>query len=170
MRLLFLIPLTTGIIFSYLAYTTSEDITYLTGVLAAFSLLLSLILAPWQLQLVLLLLILLSATQFWRRFSNQGEVEIEEQSANNKTQQPQKTINEPIPAANPSTLRKYRGITYDSEIKDHSQQPDEQELNGKYRGVSVKIQHSPQTPTLNNSKLELKYRGASVISDKDQGS
>ena len=58
MPLFFLIPLCTGLVTGYLFKKSSDEIAYLAGVFAAISLILSLILAPWQIQLGLLILVL----------------------------------------------------------------------------------------------------------------
>lgn len=56
MYLIFLIPLMTGLVAGYISYTANDEITYLTGTATVISLLVSLILAPWPLQLLILLL------------------------------------------------------------------------------------------------------------------
>lgn len=65
MRLFFLIPLTTGLLSSYVSLTNKEDISYIFGVIAGGSLILSLILAPWEIQLLILLLVIVNIRQLW---------------------------------------------------------------------------------------------------------
>nr|ADN13378.1 conserved hypothetical protein [Gloeothece verrucosa PCC 7822] len=56
MYLVFLIPLITALVTGYIAYTANDEITYLTGAVTVIFLLVSLILAPWPVQLLILLI------------------------------------------------------------------------------------------------------------------
>lgn len=60
MPLSFLVPLFTGLLTGYLVKQTNDEIAYIGGVFAIICLILSLILAPWQIQLILLVLVLVS--------------------------------------------------------------------------------------------------------------
>ncbi|BAY75011.1 MAG: hypothetical protein RMY28_014700 [Nostoc sp. ChiSLP01] len=57
MALFFLIPLCTALATGYLFKKSSDEIAYLAGVFAAISLILSLVLAPWQIQFALLIVV-----------------------------------------------------------------------------------------------------------------
>lgn len=57
MNLVFLIPLATCLFTGYLCQKCPGEIAYLTAIVAVVSLILSLILAPWQLQLLIILLV-----------------------------------------------------------------------------------------------------------------
>lgn len=57
MSLLFLIPLTIGLVTGYVSKCLTDEEASLLGLASAISLGLSLVLAPWQIQLLLLLLI-----------------------------------------------------------------------------------------------------------------
>jgi type IV secretory pathway TrbD component len=57
MPLFFLIPLCTALATGYLFKKSNDEIAYLAGVFAAISLILSLVLAPWQLQFGLLIMV-----------------------------------------------------------------------------------------------------------------
>ncbi|MHC5596836.1 MAG: hypothetical protein ACYTXC_12990 [Nostoc sp.] len=59
MPLFFLIPLCTALATGYLFKKSSDEIAYLAGVFAAISLILSLVLAPWQIQFGLLIIVLI---------------------------------------------------------------------------------------------------------------
>ncbi|QKQ72484.1 hypothetical protein [Nostoc sp. TCL240-02] len=59
MPLFFLIPLCTALATGYLFKKSTDEIAYLAGVFAAISLILSLILAPWQIQFGLLIAVLI---------------------------------------------------------------------------------------------------------------
>lgn len=60
MYLPFLIPLTTAIVAGYIFKNSADEMAYLTGLVTLVSLILSLVLAPWQLQLLVLMLVLVS--------------------------------------------------------------------------------------------------------------
>ena len=66
MPLFFLIPLCTALASGYLFKKCSDELAYLTGVLTIVSLVLSLVLAPWQIQLVLLIVVLLTTNKLLR--------------------------------------------------------------------------------------------------------
>ena len=54
MRLLFLLPLTTSLISGYLCKKSDDEMAYLTATATVVSLILTLVLAPWQVQLMVL--------------------------------------------------------------------------------------------------------------------
>jgi ABC-type enterochelin transport system permease subunit len=58
MLLFLLIPLCTALATGYLFKKSTDEIAYLAGMFAAISLILSLVLAPWQIQLGLLIIVL----------------------------------------------------------------------------------------------------------------
>ncbi len=60
MALSFLIPLFTGLITGYIFKKGVDEITYFAGILAVISLIISLVLAPWQIQLLLLIVVLIT--------------------------------------------------------------------------------------------------------------
>ncbi len=57
MPLFFLIPLCTALFTGYFFKKSSDEIAYISGFFAAISLIVSLVLAPWQLQLGLLIIV-----------------------------------------------------------------------------------------------------------------
>ncbi|MFN6536277.1 MAG: hypothetical protein RM021_007865 [Nostoc sp. EkiNYC01] len=59
MALFFLIPLCTALATGYLFKKSTDEIAYLAGVFAAISLIFSLVLAPWQIQFGLLIIVFL---------------------------------------------------------------------------------------------------------------
>jgi hypothetical protein len=67
MHLSFLIPLCTGLAIGYVSQKCDGEIAYLISLFTVISLILSLILAPWQFQLVLLILVLVSTERFLHR-------------------------------------------------------------------------------------------------------
>jgi membrane protein implicated in regulation of membrane protease activity len=60
MALSFLIPLFTGLITGYIFKKGVDEIAYFAGILAVISLIISLVLAPWQIQLLLLIVVLIT--------------------------------------------------------------------------------------------------------------
>lgn len=58
MHLFFLLPLMTGLVSGYMFQKSADEMAYLTGVVALFSLILSIALAPWQIQLLVLGLVI----------------------------------------------------------------------------------------------------------------
>jgi hypothetical protein len=60
MALSFLIPLFTGLISGYIFKKGVDEIAYFAGIVAVISLIISLVLAPWQIQLLLLIVVLIT--------------------------------------------------------------------------------------------------------------
>ncbi len=54
MHLFFLIPLATGLVSGYIFQKSADEMAYLSGIVALISLIFSLVLAPWQIQLLVL--------------------------------------------------------------------------------------------------------------------
>ncbi|ADI63973.1 hypothetical protein [Trichormus azollae] len=67
MPLFFLIPLFTGLITGYFLNKENDEIGYISGVLTAISLIFSLILAPWQVQLGLLVVVLFGSKKLLQK-------------------------------------------------------------------------------------------------------
>ncbi|MBW4684418.1 MAG: hypothetical protein KME40_04820 [Komarekiella atlantica HA4396-MV6] len=67
MPLFFLIPLCTALVTGYLFKKRNDEIAYLADVFAVISLILSLVLAPWQIQLVLLIVVLISTNRLLQK-------------------------------------------------------------------------------------------------------
>ncbi len=58
MTLAFLIPLFTGLVSGYIFKKSTDEIGYLPGAFAIVSFIISLVLAPWEIQLLLLVFVL----------------------------------------------------------------------------------------------------------------
>jgi membrane protein implicated in regulation of membrane protease activity len=139
MRWLFLIPIATGLISGYIAQKSDDEMAYLTGAFTIFSLLLSLILAPWQIQLLILLLVSLAVRQFWLKIESDITSEpIPKNRASDRI-----IVNE-----EEKITCKYRGATYE-----HSVSTTE---------ITTENLHSLQQANPPTQKFELKYRGAIV--------
>jgi hypothetical protein len=67
MPLFFLIPLCTGLITGYFLNKENNEIAYIAGVFTAVTLILSLILAPWQIQLGLLVFVIFFSNKLLRK-------------------------------------------------------------------------------------------------------
>lgn len=148
MRLLFLIPLGIGLILTYLSRNFEEEVVYLTNVVTIISFALSLIIAPWQIQLFILVILLIKIQRFFPKIKEES---LEAKTENLETNQAEnRTI-------------KYRGIAY----KLHSTETSitEGEIVGKYRGKvlhSHKLQDNLDVNQKSNQKYPLKYRGVNV--------
>ncbi|TAE59872.1 MAG: hypothetical protein EAZ87_08110 [Nostocales cyanobacterium] len=68
MPLLFLIPLFTGVVTGYFWNKRNDEVAYIAGVFTAVTLVLSLMVAPWQIQLGLLVFVLFFSNQLLRKF------------------------------------------------------------------------------------------------------
>lgn len=143
MSYLFLLPLLTATIAAYFWQRASDEIAYLTSAATVVSLVLSLILAPWQIQLLILLTVVVIVTVLWQGRENKESA--------------------PITLTETPVEKKYRGATY---IEPTGAEVPVKEREGKYRGADVKITNNP--PVANPIRpSSLKYRGAgSVKSDK----
>ena len=67
MPLFFLIPLSICIITGYIFNRCSDEVGYLSGLFAIISLVLSLILAPWEIQVLILVVVLVTAKKLLQR-------------------------------------------------------------------------------------------------------
>ncbi len=67
MHLSFLIPLCTALATDYVSKKCDGEIAYLISLFTIISLILSLVLAPWQFQLVILIVVLVSTDRFLLR-------------------------------------------------------------------------------------------------------
>jgi hypothetical protein len=149
MRWFFLIPLTTSLITGYISQKSADEIAYLTGVFTIVSLFASLVMAPWQVQLLILLVVSIVARQFWLKleFENQLKAEREE-----KADEPPaaSTLNE----IEEKTIRKYRGVSYEPSVSTSS--VTDVEIEGKYRGATYKV-HKVKEASTPPHEIEQKY-------------
>lgn len=67
MPMFFLVPLVAGIATGYISKKCQDEVAYLTSIFTVLSLFLSLVLAPWQIQALLLIVVLVSTNKFLRR-------------------------------------------------------------------------------------------------------
>jgi hypothetical protein len=71
MPLFFLIPLCTALVTGYLFKKSTDEIAYLAGMFTVISLILSLVLAPWQIQLGLLIIVLIMTNRLLQENKSQ---------------------------------------------------------------------------------------------------
>ncbi|MBD2666443.1 hypothetical protein B6N60_02484 [Richelia sinica FACHB-800] len=64
MPLFFLITLGTGLATTYLFKKSHDEIGYIAGIMTGIGFIISLIIAPWQIQVLMLLLVLFSSKKF----------------------------------------------------------------------------------------------------------
>lgn len=167
MTLFFIIPLTIVLLAAYIFKNSADEIAYLSAAIAVVALLVTLIVAPWQLKLALLSIVALTSTRLWfpqLKISNSSKLLVENsQSESLATTAEKGTETSPNPIFNPLVKGSYRGIQYEhdrpfvklSQVK----------LKGKYRGQVWKS-GQVETPTAIQPNFEIKYRGATVNSQK----
>ena len=76
-RFSFVIPLCVALVSTYVYRRADDEISYLTGSVIAVCILLSIILAPWELQVVVLAIAIILAKSLWNRIEHQREEEVE---------------------------------------------------------------------------------------------
>lgn len=146
MSLSFIMPLAITLLAVYILQNSADEISYLAAAISIVGLFVSLVVAPWQIQLLLLFLGLLSA----RRLLQQCQPVVEPEA------QPQVEFQE-----DNKTQLSYRGVNYESTPP--TVEVAEVEVTGKYRGQVCKLRKSENIP-LPQPTSGLKYRGATVIS------
>jgi len=165
MKLVFLIPLTIGLVTGYISQNADEDIKYITAVISAITLILSLIFAPWQIQLLILILVLTSKSIFGRRREYRANFtpnQLEKLNSERQNQQP--VVSNSVSLG--EIPGKYRGVFYEA----HSATTafTEGEVAGKYRGTPWRI-HQMSEVDCQQPHYDIKYRGLSMNGEKNQG-
>ncbi|MFB2769760.1 DUF4278 domain-containing protein [Pelatocladus sp. BLCC-F211] len=132
MTLLFVIPLFTGLVAGYVFKKSTDEIGQIIGVVAAISLALGLILAPWQVQLLLLIVVFVSTKKLLQpnEYKLKPQEKDQEQLNNHQNQE---LISSQAPEMEKETIRKYRGSNY--QAPDVSVEIQEGEVVGRYRGI-----------------------------------
>lgn len=133
MRLIFLIPLTTSFVAGYFLQKSADEMAYLTGTVTIVSLILTLVLAPWQIQLLILAFVIIST----RKLLQRNEYQIQPENQEEKLEE--------------------SGVGNEH----NTAQVNEGEVTGKYRGLPWKS-NSNQPPAPQQAKFNLKYRGADI--------
>lgn len=140
----FIMAIATVVVAAYIFKHSAEEMTYLSGSISVISIFFALALAPWELQLLLLIFVL-----FANRImlpTAQRDVELQENT-------------------NDNIKLTYRGATYQPTAPDREVMSNEAVL--KYRGRVCKLPPLQQPP-IPQSPIELQYRGCSVSKSKSQ--
>lgn len=141
MNFTFMIPLSIVLVATYFIRKSEDEIVYLCGIVVVIGLLLSLILAPWQIQLLLLIIAGFSTLRLGKQ--NQT-LEIEPE--------------------NKSSLQ-YRGSNYEhNQSNSIDVEAIETDVEGKYRGQVWK--NSPSETAKIPQTFHVTYRGASTQCQK----
>ncbi|ELS00854.1 hypothetical protein Xen7305DRAFT_00005550 [Xenococcus sp. PCC 7305] len=179
MNLFFLIPLVAGIAANHIAKKASDEISYLMGSVTFFSFILSLVIAPWEVKLVVLAIALLSTYGFWRQPVGEDELASESKSSQESGQKQAEHDEQNDNSAGEELIGTYRGKTYHIHASRHQElgqqqveqkdNSDGEELTGTYRGKTYHI-NDPRLPVQPHPEYKLKYRGVSVDKNKNQAS
>jgi Domain of unknown function (DUF4278) len=131
----FVISLAIALIAFYLCQKSADEMAYLCAVISVVSLIVSLVLAPWQLKLLLLVLALISQRWWFSRNSRM-------------TLQPNQPIKLSVSEVN------YQPTTPTTQVVKH-------EMTRQYRGQVCKPSNLEQ-PNASELTYELKYRGVGI--------
>ena len=170
----YLIPLGAGLVSGYYTLRSSDEITSFTGAFTLICFLISLFIAPWELQLLLLVLVLAAARYYWRQLEAQTKIPPEtdeKKSTNAIATANQQKLNGAVPP------RIYRGVAYNntdnllvnqdkttSKAQNQPQPPTYLGLPYETAGTPVPPldQFSRKPKQSVDSKPTLKYRGIAV--------
>ncbi|MGK7944962.1 MAG: DUF4278 domain-containing protein [Microcystaceae cyanobacterium] len=150
---LFLIPLITGVISGYISYYLMDEIAYFTGAFSLICLLIGLLIAPWELQLLILVVVLIAVRLFWLKLNPS------EQESNELVEEGEST---------PSDHRTYRGIAYPSQGVETQNQM-KRSKKGTYRGIpwSNNQKKTEVRSESYQSQFIRKYRGITLNNSED---
>ncbi|MFH7024966.1 MAG: DUF4278 domain-containing protein [Heteroscytonema crispum UTEX LB 1556] len=141
---MFLISLFTGLVTGYIFKKCKDEIAYLAGVFAIVSLIISLVLAPWQIQFLLLICVLFITQKLLKK--NEYKLKLEENSQGklNYSDYHEQILSQPKTTESEIT-HKYRGANYQV---DDTVEFSEGEIAGKYRGLPWRIHQLAKTHEL----------------------
>ncbi len=146
----FIIPLGLALVVYYILKYATDEIAYIATAILVVSLIISLIIAPWQFQFLLLLLVLLSNIRIWQ-----------------KTEE----LDDDLSPADPKINMSYRGINYEVQPKNAIAANEANEkvkqaeiIIGKYRGQVLKthLRQHTQVQGETTRNFEIQYRGIKV--------
>lgn len=136
MALFFLIPLLTGLIGGYIFKKCSDEIGYFVGIFALMCIILSLVLAPWEIQLMLLIFTLVIT----QRLLQQNEYKLKQVEDNHEivdyTEKKDPVSSKPK-TNEVKNLPKSRPISY--QATERTEKRTDGELAGKSFGTPLKI-------------------------------
>jgi hypothetical protein len=137
MRLFFLFPLTTGLISGYLCKKSADEMAYLTGTATVVSLILTLVLAPWQVQLLVLGVTIFATRKLLLKNASKSKSDSIAQSDR--------------PQVETSSVSTKKNVAA--------------EIRGMYRGTPW-ISSQAKIPAPQPDPAQIKYRGASIVPGK----
>ena len=150
----FIIPLGIALVVNYILKHSTDEIAYIATAILVVSLIISLMIAPWQLQLLLVIMVLIGNLRIWQ---NNEEI-----------------IDESLEKQQPIELS-YRGINYEVQPKCNltsdltvDEPVNEEKIIGKYRGQLLKTHTNKNIKLTTEEKhnFEIKYRGIKVNPNK----
>ncbi|AIE73602.1 MULTISPECIES: DUF4278 domain-containing protein [unclassified Synechocystis] len=150
MEFTFLLPLTIGLMVGYKAWGSQHDIAHLAVVFAIVNLLVSLLLAPWEIQVVLLILIVVLAGPLWQKFDNKNNFQVAQTNEDKDATLHYRgvTYESPKSAVSIEETKKvtkcYRGIDYESSGAYTRSDNDPKGKVIKYRGINIKTKAEDQ--------------------------
>ena len=165
MTILFIIPLVVVALAVWIYKNSSDEIAYLAAATSVVGLVLSLILAPWQIKLVLLAIALLTSSQIWQPRKPVEikpnfqliKAQLEGNLASSKAEKEDHQSSTQLVHSLAAMV--YRGVNYKQ--GQHMVKVNYDPSPRKYRG-QVCLSSPIERPILVQSHFELKYRGATV--------
>ena len=157
MALFFLLPLFTGLITGYISKKSADEIAYFVGIFAVISLIISLVLAPWQIQVLLLIVVLIATKKLLQQNEYKLNVVEHYQEKVNSAAQNELVLSQ-AKFPKKETIPNYRASTHqasDFTSKIIEIKPD------KERSLTRKNYQQAKTP-------ELKFRVNSITVKKNQ--
>ncbi|MEB3160362.1 MAG: DUF4278 domain-containing protein [Synechocystis sp.] len=140
----FLVPLGIGLVVGYKSLGSNHDIAHLVAVFAVINLLVSLLLAPWEIQILLLGVVAIAVRLLWVKFDNQTDY-----------------VSSATLQENQGSALQYRGISYQSPGATESLEQPEQTAKC-YRGINYQSPKPCPQPPQGIPKKIIKYRGTEV--------
>jgi predicted membrane protein len=141
---MFLISLFTSLVTGYIFKKCKDEIAYLVGIFAIVSIVITLVLAPWQIQLLLLVCVLFITQKLLKK--NEYKLKLEENSQGklNYSDHHEQILSQ-SKITEEEIARKYRGAIYQAE---NPVEFTEGEIIGKYRGLPWRIHQLAKTHEL----------------------
>jgi hypothetical protein len=159
MHIGFLIPLALGLTSGYVSKKCYDEMAYLTVSIAFVSLIISLVIAPWQVQLLLLIFVFISSRQILHQQELRAFSQSPKPLENNANNKPKlfSTVRE----TETDTLRKYRGDKYPA--LNNSASKTQAQFIKKYRGLPWS---NNQEKEINNKEINSDFQPQALLSTK----
>lgn len=157
-----IIPLGLALVVYYILKHVTDEIAHIATAILVVSLIVSLIIAPWQMQLLLLLLLFLSNIRIWQKTEaseddlspDQPKINMSYRGINYEVQPPSATLAKADVKKAEVVLGKYRGQVLKTYYPKPTQPPSKINSNFaiQYRGIKVKPQPSSLTEVTENTR------------------